>query len=191
MLSGSKLKEVCESRQMKPGQLAGHLSHGRLNAEQAQKALNNWMSGRYNPNPSSDDLDRLAGALNVEKTDLSVWQASYRYAPTSPQKARLVADLIKGRSVQDALDVLHFTHNRAASMFEKLLKSAIANADEQEADVERLYVCEARVDGAGRRIGTKMWMAKDRGRAHPIKKQASHLHVTLDQFPEGELNEES
>ncbi len=191
MLSGSKLKEVCESRQMKTGQLAGHLAHGRMNADQAKKALTNWIIGRYNPNPTSDDLDRLAGALNVEKTELSVWQASYRYAPTAPQKARLVANLIKGRSAQDALDILQFCPNRAASMFEKLLKSAIANADEQEADVERLYVCEARVDGAGRRIGTKMWIAKDRGRAHPIKKQASHLHITLDQFGEDELKEES
>jgi ribosomal protein L22 len=64
-------------------------------------------------------------------------------------------------------------------MLEKLLKSAIANADEQEADVEKLYICEARVDDAGRRIGTKSWIAKDRGRAHPIFKQACHMYVTV------------
>ena len=87
--------------------------------------------------------------------------------------------LIAGRSVQDALDILKFTRKRAAEIISKVLESAIANADEQEADVERLYVCEARVDEAGRRIGTKRWIAKDRGRAHPIRKQASHIYVAV------------
>jgi large subunit ribosomal protein L22 len=83
--------------------------------------------------------------------------------------------------VQEALDVLKFEHRRAARMVEQVLKSAIANADEAEADVESLYVVEARVDGAGRRIGTKGWIAKDRGRAHPIKKEASHIHVSVSE----------
>ena len=54
-------------------------------------------------------------------------------------------------------------------------------ADEQEADVDNLYVSEARVDQAGRRIGTKAWHPKDRGRAHPIRKQASHIHITVSE----------
>ena len=46
-------------------------------------------------------------------------------------------------------------------------------------NVENLYVCEARIDGAGIRIGTKRWQPKDRGRAHAIRKQACHIHVTV------------
>ena len=61
----------------------------------------------------------------------------------------------------------------------KILKTAIADADSQEADLEDLYVSEARVDGAGVRIGTKRFMEKDRGRAHSIRKEASHIHVTV------------
>ena len=99
----------------------------------------------------------------------------------SPRKVRLVTQLINGRHVQDALDVLTFTHKRAAAAIKKVLQSAIANADEQEADVENLYVSEARVDQAGRRIGTKAWHPKDRGRAHPIRKEASHIHVTVSE----------
>ena len=63
----------------------------------------------------------------------------------------------------------------------KLLQSAIANADEQEADVDNLYVFEARADQAGRRIGTKAWHPKDRGRAHAIRKEASHIYVTVSE----------
>jgi large subunit ribosomal protein L22 len=81
--------------------------------------------------------------------------------------------------VQEALDVLKFTHKRAASMVVKVLKAAIADADEQQADVDNLYVSEAHVDDAGIRVGTKRWIPKDRGRAHPIRKKACHIHVTV------------
>ncbi|HEW79650.1 MAG TPA: 50S ribosomal protein L22 [Phycisphaerales bacterium] len=107
------------------------------------------------------------------------WRSSYRYAPGSASKARLVARLIAGRSVQDAMDILKFTRKRAATMIDKVLKSAVADADEQAADVDNLYVSEARVDDAGVRIGTKRWIPKDRGRAHPIRKKACHIHITV------------
>ncbi len=97
----------------------------------------------------------------------------------SPRKARLITGLIDGRDVQDALDVLTFTHKRAAEAFKKVLNNAIANAQEQEADKDELVVVETRVDQAGRRMGTKAWRAKDRGRAHPIRKEASHIHITV------------
>ena len=99
----------------------------------------------------------------------------------SPRKVRLVTQLIAGRGVQDALDLLKFTNKRAAETVRKVLQSAVASADEQEADVDNLIVSEVRVDGAGRRIGTKAWRPKDRGRAHPIRKEASHIYVTVTQ----------
>jgi large subunit ribosomal protein L22 len=99
----------------------------------------------------------------------------------SARKVRLVTQLISGRSVQDALDILKFTRKRAASFIYKVLKSAIADADEQNANVDDLVVSEARVDDAGNRIGTKRWIAKDRGRAHSINKRACHIYVTVSE----------
>jgi len=181
MLSGGRLKELCKQRKVGVEQLADHLAHGALDHDMALTAVKNWQRGLYKPQPQNDDTERLAGALGVEVTELSVWQASYRYAPMSASKVRLVTQLIAGRSVQDALDILSFTHKRAAEMVTKVLKSAIANADEKEADVEKLHVYEARVDNAGYRVGTKRWIPKDRGRAHPIRKQACHIYISVAQ----------
>ena len=66
-------------------------------------------------------------------------------------------------------------------MVNQVLKCAIADADTQKADVDNLYVSYARVDDAGIRIGTKRWIPKDRGKAHPIRKTACHIHVTVTQ----------
>jgi large subunit ribosomal protein L22 len=181
MLSGSKLKRLCEELEVTVDHLADHLSRGGFDHDEAVSAIRNWQRGLYKPQPTSADVERLATGLGVDESEISEWRSSYKYAPTSPRKARLVTSLIAGRHVQEALDVLKFEHRRAARMVEQVLKSAIANADEAEADVESLYVVEARVDGAGRRIGTKGWIAKDRGRAHPIKKEASHIHVSVSE----------
>ena len=182
MLSSNKLKEVCSERNLGFDQLAGHLAHGSMDQSEALSALKNWQRGLFKPIPTTDDVDRLANGIGVEVKEISEWCSSYKYAPSSPRKARLVSEMIRGRGVQDALDVLKFEHKRAARMIEKVLAAAIASADEQEADVENLYICESRVDGAGRRIGTKSFIAKDRGRAHPIKKQACHIHVTVTEL---------
>lgn len=106
------------------------------------------------------------------------WNAKHRYARISARKARLIADMIRGRDVQDALNVLKFTPNRAAPLISKVLASAIANANEAEADVEELYVSEARVDEGPT---MKRWRPKDRGRAHPIMKRTSHIVVAVEQ----------
>jgi len=109
------------------------------------------------------------------------WQAIYRFARTSPSKARLIADLIRGRDAQDAIDLLKFSPNRAAGMVAKVLNSAIANANEAEADVERLYVKEVRVDEGPT---MKRFRPKDRGRAFPINKRTSHILVVVDEEPQ-------
>ena len=66
------------------------------------------------------------------------FRAVHRYARISARKVRLVASLIRGRNASEALDVLRFTHKRASAMMDKVLRSAMANADEQEANVSRL-----------------------------------------------------
>ena len=181
MLSADKLKEYCRERQMDVGQLADRLAGARLNKKQAVAAVKNWQKGLFKPEPRSDDINHLAAAFSIEVNDISDWRSSYRYAPMSARKARLVAQLIVGRSVQDAMDILKFTRKRAATMIDKVLRSAVADADEQQVDVDNLYVSSARVDDAGIRIGTKRWIPKDRGRAHPIHKKACHIHITVTQ----------
>jgi large subunit ribosomal protein L22 len=186
MLSADKLKELCREQQMSVDALAGHLARGGFDRQKATAAVKNWQRGLFKPEPHAEDVRRLATALSVEINDLSNWRSSYRFAPISPQKARLVTQLIVGRTVQDAMDTLKFTRKRAAAMIDKVLRSAVADADEQQADVDSLYVSSACVDDAGVRIGTKRWIAKDRGRAHPLRKKACHIHITVTQAPEGQ-----
>ena len=111
---------------------------------------------------------------------MAVWKSTHRYARISARKARLVTGLIAGRHVDEALELLKFTRKRASSMIDKVLRAAVANADEQEADVRSLYVHEARVD-EGPTI--KRFRPKDRGRAHPIMKRTSHLVIAVGVGP--------
>jgi large subunit ribosomal protein L22 len=88
-------------------------------------------------------------------------------------------DLIRGQQCGEALEQLRFSYRRSARLIEAVLKSAMVNADEQEADMRRLYVREARVDGGPY---YRRWRPKDRGRAHPISKRTSHLIVGVAEW---------
>lgn len=181
MLSAEKLREISQEQMVTVDSLADHLARGAFDKQKAIAAIKNWQKGLFKPEPRADDIRRLANALSVEPNELADWRSSYRFAPISARKARLVTQLIVGRPVQDAMDILKFTGKRAAGMIDKVLKSAVADADEQQADTDSLYVSSARVDDAGVRIGTKRFIPKDRGRAHPIRKKACHIHVTVTQ----------
>lgn len=108
------------------------------------------------------------------------WTSTHRYARISPRKVRLVTGLIAGRPVNEALDLLRFTRKRASVFVDKVLRTAMSDADEQEADVRKLFVQVARVD-EGPTI--KRFRPKDRGRAHPILKRTSHIIVTVGEGP--------
>ena len=110
------------------------------------------------------------------------WKAIHRFARTSPRKVQLALDLIRGRHVDDALSILKFTPNRAAGMVRKTLASAVANADEAEADVELLYVESASVNKAP---VIKRWKFKDRGRVFPIRRRNSHITIVVEEEREG------
>lgn len=114
----------------------------------------------------------------AEPETARTWTAKHRFARISPTKARLVIDLIRHQPVSQALDVLHFSKQRASVLIDQVLRSAMANADEQEADVRRLVVTEARVDQGPY---FRRWQPKDRGRAHPITKRTSHIIVTVEE----------
>ena len=106
------------------------------------------------------------------------FKATHKFARIAPRKARLILDLIRGRDVDDALALLKFSKKRAAVLVDKVVRSAVANAGEQEADTGALYVKEAWADPGPT---MKRLMPKDRGKAYNIMKRTSHLVVTLDE----------
>ena len=93
-----------------------------------------------------------------------MWTARHRFARIAPRKARLTIDTIRGRRCNEALEQLRFNNRRSARFVEAVLKAAMVSADEQEAEMPRLYVKEARVDGGPY---SRRWRPKDRGRANP------------------------
>ncbi|MBI5504682.1 MAG: 50S ribosomal protein L22 [Deltaproteobacteria bacterium] len=105
-------------------------------------------------------------------------KAISRYVQITPQKCRLVADMVRGRGVEDALAVLDFTTKKAAGIVAKTLRSAVANAESAEnVDVDSLYVKTIMVDPgpvAGR------FKPRAQGRATAIRKRTSHITVVLD-----------
>lgn len=106
-----------------------------------------------------------------------VGSATARRARISPQKARLVVNLIRGKGVEDAVNTLRFLPKKGARITEKLLQSAIMNAKEANgADVDRLWVAKVTVD-AGPTM--KRFMPRAQGRATPIRKRSSHITVVL------------
>lgn len=104
------------------------------------------------------------------------FRASHRFAPISPRKARLVIDLVRRKSANEALEILQFVNNRPATMIDKVLRSAIANAG-VEADAEELWVETARVDDGP--TWPLRWQAGPRGRAMPIRRRTSHIVIEL------------
>ena len=107
------------------------------------------------------------------------FEAKHRFARIAPRKARLIMDLVRGRNVDDAISMLKFAKQRASVMVEKVIRSAVANANERDvAPRGTLFVAKAWVD-PGPII--KRFQPKDRGKAYPIKKRTSHLVVELDE----------
>jgi len=101
-----------------------------------------------------------------------------RYVQITPRKCRLVADMVRGRGVEDALAVLDFAAKKAAGILAKTVRSAVANAEANtNVDVDTLYVKMITVDPgpvAGR------FKPRAQGRATAIRKRTSHITVVLD-----------
>ena len=102
-----------------------------------------------------------------------------RHVRMAPRKARLVADLIRGKQVEEALMVLRFSQKKAARVFTKTLQAAIANAtDTQNVDPDTLYVKQATVN---RGATFRRFTPRAHGRATPIRKRTSHFTVIVDE----------
>lgn len=115
--------------------------------------------------------------------------AKHRFAKTSPQKAKLVIDLIRGKNVNEALNTLKFSTKRAAYFVDQLLRSAIANVQNNDqgsaVDVEDLYIADIRADKGP---VMKRWYCKAMGRGGRRYKKSCHLSIVLR--PEQEFNNE-
>ena len=106
-------------------------------------------------------------------------KASLRSARLSAQKGRLVADLIRGKKVDQALNILQFSPKKGAVIIKKVLESAIANAEHNDgADVDELKVKTIMVDEGPI---MKRWMPRARGRANQIFKRTSHVTVVVEE----------
>ena len=103
--------------------------------------------------------------------------AKHNFARISPQKARLVADQIRGKKVDQALELLTFSNKNAAELVKKVLESAIANAEHNEgADIDDLRVAKIFVDEGP---VMKRIMPRAKGRADRILKRSSHITVVV------------
>jgi len=109
-------------------------------------------------------------------------KAILRYARVSARKARLVADLVRGRDVAEAIEVLTFTEKKSAPLIKRLVESAVANAEfaaerrNETLNLDALYVKTIHVDGGP---SLRRFRPRAQGRATPILKKTSHITVEL------------
>ncbi|WP_298951089.1 50S ribosomal protein L22 [uncultured Nonlabens sp.] len=130
---------------------------------------------------------QMAERLKEERSKIAF--AKLNNCPTSPRKMRLVADIIRGKKVEDALNILKFSSKEAARRLDKLVLSAIANwqAKNEDADVAEagLFIKEIRVDGGAM---LKRLRPAPQGRAHRIRKRSNHVTLVLGQANNKEVN---
>jgi large subunit ribosomal protein L22 len=115
------------------------------------------------------------------------FKASHRFARISARKVRPLADMIRGKFADEALDILKYQPDRGARLLEKVLQSALGNAQDPEQNpgktvrVEQLVITDARVDGGPM---FKRIRPVSRGMAYGIQRKMAHIHVTLEDFSE-------
>lgn len=115
------------------------------------------------------------------------FRAAHRYARISPRKVRPLADLVRGKFADEALDILRYQPHRGARMLEKVIGSALGNAQDPDqtrgttVDLDNLVISEIRVDGGPM---FKRIRPRARGTAFWIHKRTSHIHVTLSDVDE-------
>jgi len=121
---------------------------------------------------------QMADAIKEDRKKVAF--AKLNNCPTSPRKMRLVADLVRGKEAEKALQILRFSSKEASRRLEKLLLSAIANwqAKNEDASIEEadLFVQEIRVDGGSM---LKRLRPAPQGRAHRIRKRSNHVTVVI------------
>lgn len=179
-IRGTKLKAALERANLSVEQAAEAMAEPGFAKDDAARAIRNWLAGRDHPRCRASRLKKLAGVVKADVKDLVAFTSQVRYHRGSPRKAGLLADLIRGKSVDQALNLLTFTTKKAAVNLKKCLNAAVSDAEQAECDVTRLFVAESRVDKAP---VIKRFQPKDRGRAHPILKPLSHITISVEERP--------
>jgi large subunit ribosomal protein L22 len=106
-------------------------------------------------------------------------RAVAKYVRISPRKIRLVMNQVRGKQVEEALNMLSFTPKRGARILKKLVNSAVANAEQNtDVDVDSLYIMRVYADEGPT---LKRWRPRAQGRATSIRKRTSHLTVILNE----------
>ncbi|MEW5724322.1 MAG: 50S ribosomal protein L22 [Thermodesulfobacteriota bacterium] len=106
-------------------------------------------------------------------------KAVAKFMRVAPRKVRIVAENIKGRPVEAAINLLTFTPKKAGRILLKVVKSAVANAEQNQGlDVDKLVVGKVFIDEGP---SLKRWRARAQGRAYHIRKRTSHITVVLDE----------
>lgn len=105
-------------------------------------------------------------------------KAIAKYMRVSPRKTRIVASNVRGLAVEEALNILRFTHNKPAGIIYQVMQSALANADQFGGDVDNLVVKEVMVNEGP---AWKRFMPRAQGRATKIRKRTSHITVILSE----------
>ena len=104
-------------------------------------------------------------------------KAKLSYARLSPQKTRLVVDMVRGKAVQEAINILKFSPQKAAAIVSTLVTSAVANAEQKGvSDLDRLFIKDIMVDQGP---VLKRFLPRAQGRATKIRKPTSHILVVL------------
>lgn len=112
------------------------------------------------------------------------FQSTHRYARISPRKVRPLADLVRGKFVDEALDILRFQPHRGARMLEKVIRTALANAQDPDQNPGRiveernLFISNVSVDGGPM---FKRLRPRARGMAFVVKRRMSHINVSIDE----------
>jgi large subunit ribosomal protein L22 len=177
-IHGPSLKKVAAQKGVTVEQLAAAIERTGVKGVRAVSAINNWMADRDHPRCKLADIKKLAEALGVEVGKIARFQCILRFHRGSPRKAALLTDLIRGKDVLTAENLLTFNGKRAAVNIKKALSAAIADAEQVNADTTALFVADSRVDEGP---VLKRFHQKDRGRAHSILKRMSHITISLQE----------
>ncbi len=177
-LRSDELKKRAAQVGVTEEQLVQAVSGQSLSEKAAGSAVKNWLAGRDHPRCRRADIEAMATAVGCLPKDISKFTSQVRNHRGSQKKAKLVVDMIRGKSIDEATQMLQFSTKRASVNIGKALLAAQADAEQLGADTGELFVSEATVDRA---THIKRFRPKDRGRAHPILKRTSHITVSVQE----------
>ncbi len=177
-LRANELKTRAKEAGVSVEQLAQAVSRDGLNGDKAVSAVNNWLGGKGHPKCTKSDIEAMATSVGCLSKDIAKYTSEVWNHRGSPKKAKLVADMVRGKGFEEANNMLAFSTKRAAVNIKKALNAAASDAEQLGADPSNVFISEITVD---RGMHIKRFQPKDRGRAHPIHKRTSHITLSVQE----------